>query len=282
VGLDEAAQHPQVALHLRAEALAAMGGEDEQPLAARGLESGCELGRGRPLAQGGAQGVHHRVAGANDAAGRHAFGLQRLHVVGRRGEMQRGDPGDQPPVQLLGEGSRQVSRAQPRLDVADRNAAMEGGQGAGCGRRRVALHQQQLRGALREQGVEPLEHPGGHGRGGLSGAHDLQIVVDPDAELGREGVEQVRVLGGRHRLYRQPIPRLEGTQDRRQLDDLGPGPEEAEHPFHAGEGSHSRRSRGPGLGPGRGSPNFECRRGVEPPASGAECLSRAGRVPMLV
>ncbi len=73
-------------------------------------------------------------------------------------------------------------RAQPGLYMADGDSRIEGREGPGKGRRRVALHQHQRGALFLEKGRERLEQTMRNLRRALRLAHHVQIVFDRKPE----------------------------------------------------------------------------------------------------
>src|SRR5207247_90997 len=72
--------------------------------------------------------------------------------------------------------------------------------------------------------------PRAHLVGALMRFHDVQIVIDPDAEHPDEGIEQIGVLRRGHvDGLDRTSPSLELLDDRGKLDDLGSGAEEGQN-----------------------------------------------------
>ena len=95
-----------------------------------------------------------------------------------------------------GNGEREVAGAQARLDVADRNAAVEAGQRRAQHGRRVALHEHHVGRQLGEGPVGPLDQPGGEPGERLVRLHRLQVGVDGDAEQVDHLLDHLAVLAG--------------------------------------------------------------------------------------
>ena len=84
-----------------------------------------EIRRGLGLREDRPQGVDDWVAGQEDPARLDPLSAQGRHVPGRGREMERGEPGDELPIQLLGIGIIAVSRAEACLHMADRLRTIE-------------------------------------------------------------------------------------------------------------------------------------------------------------
>ena len=118
---------------------------DEQHATAAGLEIAkrgiLEL---RPALEREQQGVDHRVAGDDDLRCGHSLG-EEIRSRGRgRSEVERGDLGDEPAVDLFRIGRVPIPRSQPRLDVRDRDAVVVGGERTREGGRRVPLDEDEV------------------------------------------------------------------------------------------------------------------------------------------
>ena len=85
----------------------------------------------------------------------------RNRLARRGGEVEAGQPGNQPAVHLFGERHERVVRPQPGLDVPDRDAAVEGGQCGGDSRGRVPLCEDDGRFFAFEDRVELSQDAGG-------------------------------------------------------------------------------------------------------------------------
>ncbi len=178
--------------------LPTMGGHDDVRLAGVDrcgdrwiLERQIEPGR-EP------QRVDAGVAGHEDLLVAHALADEVLPVDGGRRQVEGGDPRDQLPVELLGERGQRRPGAQPRLDVADGDPEVEGGQ-RGCERRRrVAVDERRYREpvaadlgprgdgsarrteALAAEGVEALDHDADEVVEREAGMADPQVDVGLD------------------------------------------------------------------------------------------------------
>ena len=93
-----------------------------------GLDGGGELGVARQAGQHHVQRVDAAIAGDEDLA---AQPLRRQIVAGAagRGEVKIGDQADRTAIIFLRPGRGAAIGAQARLDMGDRDAAVEGGQG---------------------------------------------------------------------------------------------------------------------------------------------------------
>lgn len=131
-----------------------------------------------------------------------------------------------------GHGAVYVVRAQSRLDVSDRNAAVKGGQCGGRRGRRVAVNQHHVRTGLVEHVAHARQHAGSHVVEILSLPHNVQIVVGLDSEQPQHLIEHLAVLSAdaddRPERVRMPseLPYQRGHFDR-----LGTSPEKPASPF---------------------------------------------------
>ena len=141
-----------------------------------------------------------------------------------------------------------VSGAQTGLDVAHRDAPVEPGQGGRQGRGGVALDEDEIRHLLGQERVQRGEYPRADVARRLVLGHDGKIVIDADLEQAHEWVEQLPVLARGDVEGREGVGAgLELLDDRRQLDDFGPGAEDG-HDLLAGHGVTAPR---PGRRRGR-------------------------------
>jgi hypothetical protein len=198
----------------RAEALAAV--RRDQHLVARRL---FRQPRGDPL-----QGVHHGVAGEEDAAGRHALGPQQLRGQGGGREAELGHQIDDAPVRLLRKRPREVAGPQARLHVADGNPPVEGGEGAGHRRRGVALDEEQVRRLAGEHPVQLGESPRREVVEALILPHQVEVEVGTQGEDRRHLIEHLAVLRGGAEDRREELGMpSQLAHHGRHLDELGPG-----------------------------------------------------------
>jgi hypothetical protein len=146
VAVDQVAQRQTDLVQGGAEVLATVGRHQEIPVGRRPL-------RGRELAAGGhQQGVDDGVAG--DMDGRRGDPLpEQVPPAGRgRGEVELGQVAGEDPVLLLRERGVGLARAEPRLDVAERDPMVIAGQGRAEDRGGVPLRQDEV-GALPREGL---------------------------------------------------------------------------------------------------------------------------------
>ncbi len=233
VTIDERAQRAQVAGHDLAGILPAMGGQHDQAPAVQVIEQAREVGRGLAFLQDRLERVDHRVAGQQDTVARDAFADQRLQVAAGGREMQVHQLRDHPSVDFLGKRAVAIAGAQACFDMADGDAGVAGGHGAGHGGGGVALDENEVGPFAGDDGAEAFDHPAEHVGGALGGGHDFQVVVDPDLQLPDERTQQVGVLGrGDVDAAQVGIATLERMDHRRELDDLRSGSEKGEDSGH--------------------------------------------------
>lgn len=179
-----------------AEALAAVGG-DEDDVLALGYRAGVALEVALvELIADPEQGVDAGVAGDEDAVRRDGFGGETGGGLGSGGEMERGEAGGEDAIQFLGKGFGEVAGAEAGFDVADGDAAVEGGERGGEGGCGVALDDEEIGVGRSEDGVEAVDDTGGKGGEGLVGGHDAEVEVRLDGEGGEGVVEEAAVLAG--------------------------------------------------------------------------------------
>ena len=193
--------------------------------------------RGHPV-----QRVDHRVAGDVDAGRIDVLGPERCRRDFGRGEMQAGHGADDLAVNLLGPGVIDIARAQPRLDVIDRQLAVIGGERAAHGGGGIALDHDPRRPRLVHHRAQPGEQPRGQRVEALVGLHHVEIVVRHDPGDIEHLVEHAAMLRGNADLAVEPRVGLERGDHREQLDGFRPGAEDDED---GGGGSHGKAlSRG--------------------------------------
>jgi hypothetical protein len=128
------------------------------------LVPGFQIGLGVLAGELHGEGVDGGAAGEHDALGVDLLGDEARRGAGGGGEVQRGQRPDQPAVHLLRERRTHVVGAQSGLDVADRDLAIEACE---CGVQRrggVALHECEIRAAVRQSLVHPLDQAGRQAR----------------------------------------------------------------------------------------------------------------------
>ena len=162
----------------------------------------------------------------------HPLAPQVLRIPRGRSEEKGGQPVGEHPIGLLREGKGHVVAAQPRLDMPDRDAAVEARQGGPERRRRVPVHQQHVLRAPVQEGADPQQNGRGHVIEGLAFPHDVQVDVRRDSEMGQSLLQHVGVLpAGQDRHDKAPIL-LQQPHERRHLDGLRPGPDDTGYPMH--------------------------------------------------
>jgi hypothetical protein len=156
------------------------------------------------------------------------IGARRL---GRR-VMQIADRVGDLAVDLFGEGVAPVPGPQPGFDVADADAAIEGGERRGHGRRRVALSEDPVGSLAHEDIIEAGQDSGGRRGQRLVGAHEVEIIIGSQIEEREHLIEHLAVLrrdtDDAARPPRMP-PQL--GDDRGHFDRFGAGAENRQY-FH--------------------------------------------------
>ena len=233
---DERPKCPQVAGHLFAEVLAAVGRQYDAPKTGRNTQ---QLGQPRRLSTGSSnlvQGIDNRVAGQGNGFALDALGQQRPAVARRSGEVPARQPRDQPAVHLLRERMPEVAGPQAGLDVAHAHAAMKGGErGAHRGRRVALNHHAVIMLATQDRG-HAGEHFARDVGEGLSRRHDLQIKIGLELKEVEHPLEQFAMLRRDAEVHPRVRPAPEGMHHRRQFDGLRPRPDHD-------EGRHAASSR---------------------------------------
>ena len=177
--------------------------------------------------------IDHRVAGDMDGLGRDALGQQ---VAARRGggcEMPARQGAGELAVGLLGPGRIQVAGAQAGLDMANRNALVEGRQRCRQRGGGIAVHQHRVGPPAREHGAHAGEHAGGDVGQVLPGLHQIEVELGLDPEQAEHLVEHLPVLRGDADPGVEARQCLQLLDQRRHLDGLGPGAEYQEY-LHGG------------------------------------------------
>ena len=188
-------------------------------------------------------------------------------------EVQRGKATGHAPVDLLQR--RRVVRTQARLHVRDRNREPPRGEAERRNRVRVAEHDHRVGPPVAHQVDRPLENRSHPVR---RAAFEVPTYVGPESEIVEEGVREggVVVLAGRDDFGLDAACAHRG-HNRRQLDDLGAGPERHQHSHRIRliRGS-APRSTGP-CAPRSGTAGA---RGVPACRAGRAGIRRAGRRPL--
>jgi len=105
--------------------------------------------------------------------------------------------------------------------MADGDALIESGQAPRQCSRRIALNQNHVRLFLNEDGFEGIEHARTNSAGRLRLLHNVQVVIDANAEQTHKGVQQVGVLArGDIDSTERMAAGLQLGNDRSQFDDL--------------------------------------------------------------
>jgi len=134
------------------------------------------------------QRVDDGVAGHHDVPVRNSLGQEIVSSTCGGREMDVGDAARDPPVGFFGKGPPVVPRSKPRLDMPDRNPAVERGQGRGHDGRGVALDQEDVRSDLLE-GIRDCQQR-------FRGELGQRLISGTEAEVdgGRDG-EGIEGLG---------------------------------------------------------------------------------------
>ena len=149
---------------------------------------------------------------------------------GRRGsEMQAGQPGGENAIQLFGERLVEIPGAQPGFDVRDRNTAVEGGQGAAEGGRRVALHYRHIGLGFGKRLLQGLDDASRGLKQRLPRRHHVQIVIRRYAEGRQDLIEHPAMLTGHADFGRIQLGKRSQLQEQRaELDRFRPRTENEE------------------------------------------------------
>ena len=110
--------------------------------------------------------------------------------------MEIGDQRDRAAVAFLGEGGVVLPGPQARLDMGDRDAAVEGGEGRGHRRGRVALNNDPVGRELHEHRVQPLDEARDQRVEGLLRHHRLEVEVGVEREQVQYRSGQITMLAG--------------------------------------------------------------------------------------
>ncbi len=197
-------------LELRAPAFAAMYGHKRPPGAFRTPGA---------IDRVSAHGVDHGVAHDDDRRGVDRLAQQRVSRASRRGEVHRGDGAHQTAVRLLRKRPRKVPGAESGLDMSYGQPAIEACEGARQHRRRVSLHDHDVRPGLLDPGVDPRDRA----RQQLAGVrrHDSEVPVDRQTELCAQLLRETAMLAGeQYSCVDIGMTLSKRPDDRRQLDDL--------------------------------------------------------------
>ena len=161
------------------------------------------------------------------------FGQEVAAGGGGGSEMQRGHARGDQAIHLLGKRVRQVAGAQSGFHVRHGNAAVERAQRAGHGGGGVALHDGEVERLGRQYGVERGEDAGGGLGQGLTGSHQVQIVIRGHFERLQHLVEHGAVLGGDADTHFQPGRGPHVANHRAEFDGFRPRAEDEQDPLHA-------------------------------------------------
>ena len=179
-----------------------------------------------------------------------ALGLEVADRRVGRGEEEIGKMVGDDPVDLLGHEA--VERAEPRLDVVDRDVQLGGRECAGEGGVGVAVDEDAIGLLVEDDPFDRLEHPSGLGT--VRARTDLEVMPGSrHPEFLEEHVRHpgVVVLAGVDEALGDPLGRQCLRHDRR-LHELGAGADDGEN---ASLGRHPRE----GIGPSGEETNHHCR-----------------------
>jgi hypothetical protein len=101
---------------------------------------------------------------------------------------------DDPAIGLLREGIVPIGRAEPRLNMGDRDSLIEGGERGAQGGRRVSLHHNVGRPLGFEYRGDLDDHVCGHTRQRLVRGHQVEIVVGDEIEQSKDRLDHLAVL----------------------------------------------------------------------------------------
>jgi len=183
----------------------------------------------RELGGGELQRVDHGVARELRRAVADALGEQVVARARRRAEMQPREPADGHAVELLRERIARLERAQPRLDMAERDVQVEAAQRRTQHGGGVALRQHQVGTRGREALREALHQPRGQLGERLVLRHHLEVRVDRELEPVDQRREQIAMLAGAQQAHRESGRAAQRANHRRHLDDFGPRADDAHH-----------------------------------------------------
>jgi len=208
--------------HAVAKILAPVRGHQDDALTCEPLHDRVEAGtepwiRRDPVSRP-VQRVDHRIA--RDVDGLRSDVLAQQCVCGglRRCEVEHRDRCDDPAVHLFGPGVVDVARAQPRLDMRDRDLAVIGGQRPRHRGRGVALHDDEVGPFGIHHLAKPDQQPRGQPVERLAGFHEVEIDVGHQSGDRQDLVEQTPVLRRHAGPDRQPGPCREGRDDGEEFD----------------------------------------------------------------
>ena len=220
----EVAERGDDLLERRAEVLAPVRGDEHDPLPAE-RELGEPLGLQLHHVE---KRVDHGVSRDGDLRVGDPFRQEvPPRSLGRR-KVMVGDDGGDPAIHLFGIGIGLVSRPEPRLDVGNGHARVEGRERCRHGRGGVPLDQEQVRllaGQIRRQLGEGAGRDLGEG---LSLPHEVEVVIRADLEERENLIEHLAVLRGDADERADAGFLGEELQDRCHLDRLRAGAEDGE------------------------------------------------------
>jgi hypothetical protein len=183
--------------------------------------------------------VNARISGDGDRGGVHALAVEVLGCAFGGGEMKGGDPPGKDSVHFLGEGFMRIAGTESCLDMADGDFGVKGGQGAAEGGGGVALNEGDAGFLFGEDGFEGGDDTRRGLGEGLTGAHDVEVLVRGHVECVQNLVEHLAVLRGDADTDVEVIRAgLHVPDDRTELNGLGAGTEDEENLYWHGRRIH--------------------------------------------
>ena len=165
------------------------------------------------------QRIDHGVTGHEDLPD-HTGCFQVGFGLERRREMKGRDLGEEPAVGFLREGIQKIVGAQTGLHMTNRDLLVKRSQTSGKRRGGVALHQDQLRWIGLKVFPQPLQRSTGDMCQGLTGGHQIEILIRLEMEQIHHLAHHFAVLTGQDDTGLQCITGLKRPDDRSQLDRL--------------------------------------------------------------
>ncbi len=208
--------------HAVAEILAAVRGDEDQPLAGEALSDFVEPGGERRIGGdpggGGVERVDHCVAGDMDRRRIHILAAQCLGSGFGGSEMLVGYRRDDPAIHFLGPGLIDVARTQSGLDVTDRDLPIICGERTDHRGGGIALDKHAI-------GLLGIEHPAEAGEQAcsevverLARRHHVEIHIGHDSGDREHLIEQAAMLRGDAGADTEPALRLKRLDDGEELD----------------------------------------------------------------
>ncbi len=206
----------------RAEALPAMGGDQHLAALVDARRQRRFDGRGQRRfpaepAEHQVERIDAAVAGDEDLAVQPLRGEIVARRAGRR-EMEIGDQGDGAAIIFLGIRLGLAPGAQPRLDMGDRDPAVEGGERCGHGGGGVALDDDPVRRRPDQHRIEPLDEPRHERIERLLRRHDLKVEIGMKREEIEDRASQIAMLAGHANMRLHTAFGLKSPQQGSKLD----------------------------------------------------------------